>query len=322
MLKRTTSEIILLMISAFAVIAISPFIYLRFIVDDYVMAALDAVIVILMSLFFLFTYKTRKADLAKLIFAILIICAIILIIALRGQSHTYWIYPTVIAMYYMLPEKSAIAICIAAISVILFILYPSINNIDFFTILMTLTLTSFFSYIIFSNYNKTNAKLALLATVDPLTLCGNRRALDSVLLDTLSAQRREKSSISLILLDLDHFKKINDTYSHATGDKVLVDLVQLMSRHTRALDSIFRYGGEEFILVPLKVDWVAAELMAEKLRKLVEEHEFTDNIKITISIGVAQYKTEEAAESWIARADHALYKAKNAGRNQVVVSKG
>jgi ABC-type sulfate transport system permease component len=73
MLKRTTSEIILLMISAFAVIAISPFIYLRFIVDDYVMAALDAVIVILMSLFFLFTYKTRKADLAKLIFAILII---------------------------------------------------------------------------------------------------------------------------------------------------------------------------------------------------------------------------------------------------------
>jgi diguanylate cyclase (GGDEF)-like protein len=222
----------------------------------------------------------------------------------------------------MLPEKSAIAICIAAISVILFILYPSINNIDFFTILMTLTLTSFFSYIIFSNYNKTNAKLALLATVDPLTLCGNRRALDSVLLDTLSAQRREKSCISLILLDLDHFKKINDTYSHATGDKVLVDLVQLMSRHTRALDSIFRYGGEEFILVPLKVDWVAAELMAEKLRKLVEEHEFTDNIKITISIGVAQYKTEEAAESWIARADHALYKAKNAGRNQVVVSKG
>lgn len=318
MLKRTTSELVLLAISAFAVITISPFIYLRYLDEDYFMVALDAGIVVSMFLFFVFTFKTRKAEIAKLVFAILVTCVIILIIVLRGQSHIYWIYPAIIAIYYILPEKAAVTICVFAISIILFVLFPSVNVIEFFTIMMTFILTLLFTYVIFSNYNKTNERLALLATIDPLTSCGNRRALDTSLQAILSAQKRESKTVSLILLDLDHFKKINDNHSHSVGDQVLIDLVQLMNKHTRALDTIFRYGGEEFIIAPLALDLSSATQMAEKLRVLIEKYRFVNNIQATVSIGVAQYRTEESAEAWISRADAALYKAKNSGRNQVI----
>ena len=91
---------------------------------------------------------------------------------------------------------------------------------------MSLLLTLLFSFMIFNNYRKSNEKLTLLATIDPLTLTGNRRALDLKLADILADQKRQFTQASLLLLDLDHFKRINDKYGHAIGDQILVDVVQ------------------------------------------------------------------------------------------------
>lgn len=318
MIKRTTSEIMLLVLSVLSALIISPFVYLRYIDGDFVVALVDAFIIFILLLFFIFVYKTRKVEKAKLLLAIFLALAITAVVIIRGMSHLYWLYPAIIAFYYILPERSAGLICLAAISVISLQIYPLLNLIDFFTIVMSLMLTSLFSYMIFSNYRKSNEKLELLATIDPLTLSGNRRALDRQLADVITAQNRQQSTMCLLLFDLDLFKQINDQYGHAIGDQVLVEVVALVSKHTRVLDSLFRYGGEEFIIVPLKLKLTDAVVVAEKLRCLVEQHMFINEISLTISVGVAEYVAGESAESWISRADTALYRAKNSGRNQVI----
>jgi len=319
MIKRTTTEIMLLILSGLSAVLISPFIYLRYIGGDFIVAIMDAIIVFILLAFFVFIYITRKIATAKLFLATFLAIAIATVVIIRGQSHLYWLYPAIIAFYYILPERSAGIICLVAISIISAQIFPGDSLIDFATIVMSLCFTSIFSYMIFSNYRITNEKLTLLATIDPLTLSGNRRALKQKLTDILADQKRQASKISLLLLDLDFFKKINDQHGHAVGDQVLVEVARLMKNHTRALDALFRYGGEEFIVVPLPVELAEASKVAEKLRAVVERYQFVNEIHLTVSIGVAEFRQGESAEAWIARADAALYLAKDAGRNRVMV---
>lgn len=318
MTHRSTAEKMLLTLSAFAFITISPFIYFRWVEGDMLMAAIDAVIVVATAIFFIFVFYTRKIKVAKVILSIFFTIAIVSLVAIRGQSHLLWFYPGMIAFYYILPARAAGIICFVAIGLITSIILPNTSILELFTIVSTLFLTALFAYVIFSNYNKTNNRLTLLASIDPLTSSGNRRALDIQLKKILADQRRESSKVSLLLLDLDHFKRVNDNYGHANGDIVLIELVELIRKHTRSLDDVYRYGGEEFIILPLKVDLLAAKQIAEKLRAIIEKSTFADNILVTVSIGVAQYRVDETAESWISRADTALYVAKNNGRNRVV----
>ncbi|MBA6290597.1 GGDEF domain-containing protein [Colwellia sp. MB3u-4] len=321
MTKRSAAEKMLLTFSALAAIAISPFVYLRWLDGDMVMASIDAALVVVTAVFFVFVYFTRKVNTAKLAFTIFLSLAIVTIVVIRGQSHLFWLYPAIISFYYILPVRPASIICFIAIMVIAITLLPITGTLEFLTISLTLSLTAVFSYIIFDNYDKTNSKLALLASIDPLTSSGNRRALDQTLENIIADQKRAASNVSLLLLDLDHFKKINDDYGHANGDIVLVELVALIQKHSRSMDALYRYGGEEFIILPLKVDVTEAKQVAEKLRALVEKTTFSDDIPVTVSIGIAQYRQGETAEAWISRADAALYLAKDNGRNCVVVEK-
>lgn len=318
MIKRSAAEKMLLILSAFAVITISPFVFLRWQEGDLVMAAIDAILVSVTSAFFYFVYSTRRVNTAKLILACFFTVAIIAIVAIRGQSHLFWLYPCMIAFYYILPARPAGIICFIAIVLIGIILSTSTNIVELLTIICTLFLTALFSYVIFSNYSKSNKQLVLLASIDPLTSSGNRRALDKKLEKIISDQNRGSSDVSLLLLDIDHFKKINDNYGHANGDMVLIELVELIQKYTRPLDSTYRYGGEEFVILPLKVALSEAKIVADKLRELIAKTTFADNILLTVSIGVAQYRQGETAEAWIKRADAALYIAKDTGRNRVV----
>ncbi|MBA6225659.1 GGDEF domain-containing protein [Colwellia sp. MB02u-18] len=321
MTKRSASEKMLLIFSALAAIAISPFVYLRWLNGDMVMASIDAALVVVTTIFFVFVYCTRKANTAKLAFTIFLSIAIVTVVVIRGQSHLFWLYPAIISFYYILPVRPASTICFVAIMVIAITLFPTNSTLEFLTINFSLFLTAVFSYVIFDNYDKTNSKLALLASIDPLTSSGNRRALDQTLENIIADQKRAASNVSLLLLDLDHFKKINDDYGHANGDIVLVELVALIQKHSRSMDALYRYGGEEFIILPLKVDVTEAKQVAEKLRVLIEKTTFADDIPLTVSIGIAQYRQGETAEAWISRADAALYLAKDNGRNCVVAEK-
>ncbi len=160
-----------------------------------------------------------------------------------------------------------------------------------------------------------------LTTIDGLTQVFNRRYFEDTLDRELSRSRRYQRTLSLVMIDVDHFKKINDSWGHLAGDHVLKEVARLIGSRIRREDVLARYGGEEFALVLPEIDRKGATVMAEKARKLVEKQIFTfDEVRIpvTISAGVASLeKKKDDGPELVRRADEKLYQAKKAGRNQV-----
>ncbi|HEX2645907.1 MAG TPA: GGDEF domain-containing protein, partial [Candidatus Dormibacteraeota bacterium] len=158
------------------------------------------------------------------------------------------------------------------------------------------------------------------ALTDELTKLPNRRALAQRFLQEMNRARRHHNAIAFIMIDLDHFKQVNDTYGHLNGDAVLAELAQILVTTARDSDVCARYGGEEFALILHETTEPGARILAERLRAKVAAATFPGGLQLTISVGVAA--TDEAAlyTQLIDRADQALYAAKQGGRNQVRVA--
>ncbi|MFN3505634.1 MAG: sensor domain-containing diguanylate cyclase, partial [Caldimicrobium sp.] len=176
---------------------------------------------------------------------------------------------------------------------------------------------------IYLNQLKLLLNLKDLALKDPLLNIYNRRFLMEVLRKEEEKAKREQGFFSLILLDVDHFKKINDTYGHDIGDKVLKDVSLLLSLNIREMDYLARWGGEEFLIYLPKTSKEKAEAIAERLRSKIESNEFyvVDRTKLTItaSFGVAEFPRDALSIDYLLKkADERLYKAKALGRNKVV----
>ncbi len=152
---------------------------------------------------------------------------------------------------------------------------------------------------------------------DPLTGVSNRRAFDESLAELLLAHEQEDTPLSVAMLDLDHFKAINDEQGHLGGDRVLQDLTQLLNATARDSDMVARYGGEEFVVLMPRTTLAVASKLAERLRQRIE-----DKLPTTISIGVAASLPAELGTSLLARVDTAMYTAKHEGRNCVAVHEG
>jgi diguanylate cyclase (GGDEF)-like protein len=170
---------------------------------------------------------------------------------------------------------------------------------------------------------KANDTLASLARTDALTGLPNRRALEDELGRCAARARREKTWLSLVALDVDHFKKFNDTHGHAAGDAVLATMGRVLTEQCRKGDMPARHGGEEFSVVLPSTNAVGAHVVAERIRRALEASETLfegKKLKFTSSIGVASAHGEgvEPIAALAARADEALYAAKHAGRNRVV----
>ncbi|TWD51858.1 sensor domain-containing diguanylate cyclase [Pseudomonas sp. SJZ131] len=164
-----------------------------------------------------------------------------------------------------------------------------------------------------------NADLLKLATHDALTGVFNRRRFDEKLAECSLLFQRTGRTFALLFIDADHFKRINDTYGHATGDDVLVQLAQLIQRNTRATDFVARFGGEEFaVLLPELEEPESPEVVAEKIRAAIAQAQFAAVGQVTVSIGVGVAELSDSnASALIKRADERLYQAKAAGRNRV-----
>lgn len=167
-------------------------------------------------------------------------------------------------------------------------------------------------------------KLETQSITDPLTKLYNRRYFSEISNDLFKIAIREETPLSIIMLDIDKFKNINDTYGHSVGDRVIIKLAKTLKRMQRESDITCRYGGEEFIILLPTTNLEGAKTFAEKIRKKVETFVMdateTQTLKFTISLGVSQieFNDDKNVEIIISRADEALYKAKNGGRNQVV----
>ena len=158
-----------------------------------------------------------------------------------------------------------------------------------------------------------------LAEYDPLTKIYNRVKVNEVFIDVFYDATRYNNEFSVILLDIDFFKKINDTYGHVVGDKVLVELARLINMNLRENDTFARWGGEEFLIISEKTTLKTVQQLASRLRLDIENFMFDTVQHITCSFGVTQFTPGDTQQRLVERVDLALYEAKEHGRNQVVV---
>lgn len=172
---------------------------------------------------------------------------------------------------------------------------------------------------------KMQTKLKEQTIRDPLTNLYNRRHLQDISQNLINISKRDNTPLSIIILDIDNFKKINDTYGHSIGDEVIKRLSALLTQHTRQSDVVARIGGEEFVILLPNTDKNGASIIADSLRKIVEkelvEVDKSNNIQFTISLGVENinHETDKSIDEALKRADKALYIAKESGRNRVAI---
>lgn len=156
-----------------------------------------------------------------------------------------------------------------------------------------------------------------LSVTDRLTGLFNRTRLDEVLAYEIPQSKRYKIPLSIIMVDMDHFKSVNDVYGHLAGDRVLQELSRILQETGREADTVGRWGGEEFLIILPKTDLQGARGRAEKIRRAIEGHHFTAVGSKTASLGISELCESDTMESFIDRADQALYRAKTGGRNRI-----
>ena len=160
-------------------------------------------------------------------------------------------------------------------------------------------------------------KLRLVAMTDTLTGAANRLKFNTMMDKFVDLSLRYETPLSIMMFDIDNFKKVNDEYSHRVGDEVLKELVNAVSENVRKADLFVRWGGEEFLIVLANTNIDNAAVAAEKFRKNIEEVSFTEIGHLTCSFGVACMEKDDTISSFISRADEALYQSKASGRNRV-----
>ena len=156
------------------------------------------------------------------------------------------------------------------------------------------------------------------AITDSLTGVFNRNQLNSVLSEEIGRGRRYNKTFGILILDIDHFKSVNDSLGHNAGDEVLKQTAEVLSKSIRENDTLIRWGGEEFIVVALEVDEQGLIQFCDKLRKTIESENYGAAGKITVSVGATLFRNDDTQDTMISRADKALYEAKEKGRNIIV----
>lgn len=309
-----------LILSAAGALGVLPFAIKRFMQQEWTAAAIDTIIVTGFIALGSYVYRTRRVQAASIAIALLCMSGVVSTVYVNGPGQIYWIFPALIAVFYLIQPREAVLGVAISVAALMPAVLPVSDSHEAGTIFITILVTSAFALAFSLITSRQREQLLVLATKDPLTGAGNRRALDTKLSDVVNAHRRSGTAASLVLIDLDHFKKVNDVHGHAVGDQILTRVTEIIDLRIRVTDSLYRIGGEEFVVVLEGADLNRAVHLAEQLRTLVDANELVPDHAVTISLGVAELRKGENGNDWLHRADEALYRAKNAGRNSTSIS--
>lgn len=235
-----------------------------------------------------------------------------------GLIGILWCYPAVICFYFMLPERYAWCANIILLAMALPMSWLFIDAALAARITATLLCVSAFAVIFVRVISTQQHELHELAMTDSLTGLANRVQLPGSLEQAVQQHERRQVSMTLIALDLDNFKIINDTLGHDAGDDVLRGIGKLLQKRIRRSDKVFRFGGEEFLILLYDTDAPQGWLVAEELRKTIEAMPLLPDRRVTTSLGIATLQPDEAWRDWMKRSDDNLYRAKKEGRNRTV----
>ena len=237
-----------------------------------------------------------------------------------GPVAMPWMYLVLMTNFLIAGLREALASSLLLIAAVMFI--PGIFDlsVERISAVAVAALVTLFAWLSALRVSTDQQELEVLASLDALTGMPNRRMMEQALEDAVARHRDGHRSHGLLIVDIDHFKEVNDTYGHAAGDAAIADLAAILKFEMRKHDQVFRFGGEEFVVL-MDADsgddlWVASE----RLRQAVRVGLRGPGGRITVSLGGAMAGEEERWQEWFSLADEALYRAKNNGRDSTVIA--
>src|SRR5690606_22621793 len=225
-----------LILSAAGALGVAPFAVTRWLAGDWPIAIIDTIIVAAFAVLGTYIYRTRKVRGASLLIAVLCVTGTLITVQMRGPHQVYWAYPALMTCFYLLKTREAIALTLTMAAVLFVQLVGEVNFFRVGAILVTLLVTGAFAASFAVLNNRQHEQLLRLATRDPLTGAGNRRAFLSKLSQAIAAFERLRRPSSLVLFDIDHFKQINDAHGHRAGDEILRRFAQRVESRIRLTD--------------------------------------------------------------------------------------
>jgi len=304
-------------LAVIAIICFLPFSIIDLVNGHYTLATGVVLTIIIFAVDAIAIHQKKKPLIPYWVLLIPASIAITISLRVQGIYGAFWCYPLVVFFYFVLTRKMA-SVCTGALLLVATFMVnrylgPSLSIRFFASMMLTIAVINVILKIIVD----LQRKLVEQAIRDPLTGTFNRRHMESCLIEAVERSQRHATPATLLLLDVDNFKQINDEFGHAAGDRVLREIVTIIENRARKLDLLFRIGGEEFVLFMPDSREHSACTLAEDLRKLVADSRLLPGRQVTVSIGVSELQPGQLLDSWIQQADDALYLAKRSGRNRV-----
>ena len=327
MLKRLRNDFqlsIITLMGLLGVVGISPYAIYRLAQGNYLVGIADVVIVTSTVFAVLFAWRTGDTVKPGICVSVIFSAAATLITIKLGVNGLFWIYPLILFNFFMVSPGKALSATLLVMAALAghALYWPGTvfeSHYQMISFLVTSGTASGLTFIFASRTRNQRDQLQQLAVLDPLTGARNRRAMNEELKIASASQRRHGDCYAVLVMDLDSFKQINDTYGHQAGDQVLMDFVELLKAHSRKEDRLFRFGGEEFLLLLPNTDLASLQVVASHLQQQVAQHLQGPGGPVTMSSGGAILQRGEHWEAMLKRADQHLYQAKSAGRNRAIL---
>lgn len=323
-INRSIEEIIIISSAIIMAITISPFAVYRYFNGQYTAALFEVLSVIVMCCIGIYVWKTRKTSVMSLVTSVFTLTGLVAFNYILSTTILFWIYPIIMMIYFLNSLKVSVLLVTLAIFALMPLLLEEKKTIEVISVVVTLVICQLFGFILSRKIRLQYAIMQELVNQDGLTGALNRRAFDERInfLHNFSLRHRQKKEAvsSLIMFDIDNFKQINDEFGHQEGDQILINLTKVLKRSIRGIDQLYRYGGEEFVVIVNGADTFKATELAEKLRYILETSNISNSTKITASFGIAELQALESPTRWVDRADKAMYRAKRAGKNKVCIA--
>ncbi len=318
-LKRNFQLSIITMMGLFGVLCITPYAVYRTYNANFTVAIADSFAIISIIIAVIYAWRTNDTVKPGLYLSIIFSATATFVTINLGINGFFWIYPLILFNFFIIsPGRALVTMFIVLSSLVIYHAFKPdtvfSSNYQMISFLVTCLLASILSFVFAYRTQHQRDRLQELAAHDPLTGAYNRRVMTEELRKA-ARDRRSGRKYSLLIMDLDHFKRINDSFGHAAGDQVLIDFVSIIEAMIRENDMLFRHGGEEFALLLPDTNEQGLKTIADAIQKEVFNKLTSPAGPVSVSIGGALLTSSDNWEEWINRADQQLYLAKKSGRN-------
>ncbi|MFN3581391.1 MAG: GGDEF domain-containing protein [Pseudomonas sp.] len=324
-LKQDFQLSIITLVGVCAFIGITPYSVFRLLEGNWFIGLLDAFLVISTCVAVRCAWRTGNTMRPGQFLALIYSIGTVLVSVHLGVNGLFWFYVLILFNFFVVPPLQSAVATLSALAALC--IYGSLNPGEVFeshyqmtSFAVTCLISSFFASVFAYRGRRQREQLIELATLDPLTRAGNRRAMDAELDIAIAKHERYGTAYGLLMLDLDHFKRVNDIHGHKEGDRVLIEFTRILRQSCRQSDRLFRMGGEEFLLLLPALDQSGLEQAAEHILRNVAEQLSSPDGPVTVSIGAAMLAGHASTDAWVNEADVCLYEAKRKGRDCYVIS--